>query len=131
MGKLIFWLFRASGKRKRSLSVHSDTLITLPKPSIKVLSLFSDSFRARKIFYYEKRPNGISFKLFLDALNMKILSSAYLLHTRKIIWRVVFSMVGYLFFCSDGLFIKKEHSSQSWVEEFSWVLFYTFSGPRD
>ena len=34
-------------------------------------------------------------------------------------------MVGYLFFNSDRLFTKKEHSIQSGLEEFSKVLFYT------
>ena len=62
---------------------------------------------------------------------MKILLSTCLLHTRKSIWRVVSSMVGYLFFGSDRLFTKKERSSQSWLEEFSKVWFYTFSGLRD
>ena len=32
---------------------------------------------------HEKKPNGISFKLFLDSLNMKRLSSTCLIHTHK------------------------------------------------
>ena len=35
-------------------------------------------------------------------------------------------MVGYLFFGLDRLFMKKECSSQSCLEDFSKVLFYTF-----
>ena len=87
-------------------------------------------FRLVKLFIIKKRPNGVSFKLFLDSLNMKRLSSTCLLHTCKSVWRVVSPTVGYLFFSSDRLFTK-EHSIQPWLEEFSRVLFYTFSGPRD
>ena len=36
-------------------------------------------------------------------------------------------MVGYLFFGSDRLFTKKEHSIQSWLEEFSQVLFFSWA----
>ena len=78
-----------------------------------------------------KKVNGVFFKLFLHSLNMKRLLSTSLLHTRKSIWRVISPMLGYLFFGSDGLFTKKEHSSQSWLEEFSKVLFYTFLGITD
>ena len=35
----------------------------------------SDSFQARKISHFEKRPNGVFFKLFSCSLNMKRLSS--------------------------------------------------------
>ena len=77
------------------------------KPSIKVLSHFPILFRLIKTFYHETRPNGVSFKLFLDSLNMKRLSNTCLLHTRKSIWRVISLMVGYLFFGSDRLSYEK------------------------
>ena len=51
----------------------------------------------------KKKPNGVSFMLFLDSLNMKRLSSTFLLHTCKSIGRVVSPTVGYLFFSSDRL----------------------------
>ena len=35
----------------------------------------SDSFQARKISHFEKRPNGVFFKLFSGSLNMKRLST--------------------------------------------------------
>ena len=130
-GGVCFWLFCTSLKQKRSPSVCFDTLVTLSELNIKVSSLFLILFRLVKLFIVKKRPNGVSFKLFSNSLNMKRLSSTCLLHTRKSIWRFVSSMVGYLFFGSDRLFMKKEHSSQSWLEEFSKVWFYTFSGLRD
>ena len=131
MEKFVFYFFCTFGKWKNSLSINFYTFTMLLKPSIKVPSLFSILFRLVKTFYREKRPNGVSFKLFWDSINMKILSSTCLLHTSKIIWRVVSPTVGYLFFGLDGLFTKKEHSSQPWLEEFSKVWFYTFSGLRD
>ena len=73
----------------------------------------SDSFQACKISHCEKRPNGFFFKLFSNSLSMKRLSSTCILQTHKSIWRIVSPTGGYLFFGSDGLFTKKEHSSQS------------------
>ena len=94
-------------------------------------SFFLILFRLVKLFIVKKRPNGVSFKLFSDSLNMKRLSNSCLLHTHKSIWRFISPMVGYLFFDSNGLSMKKEHSIQSWLEEVSKVLFYTFMGLRD
>ena len=70
-------------------------------------SFFLILFRLIKLFIVKKRPNGVSFKLFLDSLNMKRLPSTCLLHTRKSIWRVISPTVGYLFFGSDRLFYEK------------------------
>ena len=64
-------------------------------------------FRIIKLLIVKNKPNGVSFKLFLDSLNMKRLSSTCLLHTHKSIWRVVSPTVGYLFFGSDRLLTKR------------------------
>ena len=126
-----FWIFHTSIKQKNSPSICFDTLVMLLELIIKVSSLFLILFGIVKDSRREKKPNGVSFKLFLDSLNMKRLSSTSLPQTRENIWRVICLTVGYLFFGLDGLFMKKEHSNQSWLEEFSTVSFYTFLGLRD
>ena len=112
--EFVFDFFVLPYKMEKVPSVYFDTLVTLLELGIKVSSLFSNSLWTRKNLHCEKRPNGVSFKLFSDSLNMKRLSSTCLIHTRKIIWRVVSLTVGYLFFGSDGLFTKKEHSNHDW-----------------
>ena len=46
------------------------------KNQYQIYESFNDTFQTRKTRHREKRPNGVSFKLFLGSLNMKILSSA-------------------------------------------------------
>ena len=60
------------------------------------------------MFIIKKRPNGVSFKLFSDSLNMKRLSSTCILHIHKSIWRITSPKAGYLFFGLDRLFYEKE-----------------------
>ena len=130
-GYVCFWIFHTSAKWKKSSSIHFNILIMLFKPRIKGLSNFRFFSGSLNPSITKRNPNGVFFKLFRLLKCENIVEWTHLLHTRKSTWRVVFPTVVYPFFGSYWLVMKKEHSSQSWLEEFSWVLFYTFSDPRD
>ena len=84
MGKFVFDFFvlLKTEKNHERLFQHFGHAL---KTKHQSLESFSNSFQTHKTLHREKRPNGASFKLFLDSLNMKIPLSTCLLNTRKII----------------------------------------------
>ena len=103
IGKFVFYFFILLKTEK--FLVHSFLYFdrTL-KTHYQSFESFSDSFQTCKTLHHEKRPNGVSFKLFSNSLNMKTLSSTCLLHTCKSIWRVISS---YPFFWFEWTIYEK------------------------
>ena len=106
-GKFVFYFFVLLQNGKSPWASVSILWSRSQNSVSKFQVFFLILFRLVKLFIVKKRPNGVSFKLFSNSVNMKRLSSTCLLHTRKIIWRVLSPTVGYLFFGSDRLFYEK------------------------